>query len=191
MCRAKVTLSNWAKSFCPISVLSFNNSLRSDKVLSFQKKLSLCPYGLHQSWAPFPALKYKRVVVSIAYVAPNGEMLLKQGDDGMCELPSECFAIGNLLLSSPGRVIAREFGFEPQMLLDVRLARQVKVLGMQSEEGGDYDVLMTAPVSYLKRLQGLYFKDYSELMSRVHDIDSPVFVAAKALGWPQPEIVTI
>lgn len=159
-------------------------------MLSFQKKLSPCKYGLNESWAPFPATKYKRVIVSVAFVAPHGELLLKQGDDGKLVLPSECFAMGNLLLGSPGRVVMKNFGLEPQVLLDARFGRSVKVLGMQAEEGGDYDVLMTAQVTYLRRLQGLYVKTYSELVSRVDDEDSPVFAAAKALGWQLPEMAT-
>lgn len=159
-------------------------------MLSFQKKLSPCKYGLNESWAPFPATRYKRVIVSVAFVGPRGELLLMQDDDGKLVLPSECFVIGHLLLGSPGRVVTKSFGLEPQVLLDARSSRSIKVLGMQAEEGGDYDVLMTAQVSYLRRLQGQYFKTYSELVSRVEDGDSPVFAAVKALDWQLPEMAT-
>ncbi len=158
-------------------------------MLSVQKKLSLCPYGLHQSWAPFPASKYKRVVVSIVFLTSCNELLLKQDETGKFILPTEKFIIGNLLLGAPGRVIAKEFGVNPEMMLDVRSGRQIKVLGLQAKEGGDYDVLMTAPVLRLSYLQKRY-KTYVELVSQAEEPDSSILVAAKAFGWQQSELAT-
>jgi hypothetical protein len=89
----------------PVLVLnSSTNSLRSEKVLSVQKELFPCPIGLHESWVP-QAAKFKRVVVSVAFMTMRNELLLKQDASGKFVLPSEHFPASDLLLSAPLRVL--------------------------------------------------------------------------------------
>lgn len=116
--------------------------------MSGQQQLSPCRIALHESWANFPAKDYKRVLVFVAFLTPEGELLLTKDKEGNWGMPYEHFLRRDILRAVPERLIEKSLGIDLQQ---IRVFSQVKLLGA-CEIGSDYCVVLLTRISVLFRL---------------------------------------
>lgn len=154
-------------------------------MLSIQKVLVSCDHGLHESTTQW---RGRRVHVYVAYVTTENALLLRfDNKTGKLMLPFESLSPGNLLLGSPMRVAARSFDMPPGEVLSKRQNDRAKILGMQQDSDGGLDILMSVGVVKLTALEALYVSGYEDLMQKVTDLNAPVYMAAKSIGWQGPD----
>ena len=148
--------------------------------MSGQQQLSSCRVALQESWANFPVKQYDRVLVFVALLTPKQEILLTEDGDGNWGLPHERFAMRDMLLRVPERVVNRSVGLDPRQQLAADSSK-IKLLGA-CEIGRDYCVVLSMPIAHQVRhpkcryVAGAALQPYAEQQQ----IITPV---AHHFGW--------
>lgn len=153
--------------------------------MSGQQQLSPCAIGLNEAWARFPACNYDRILVFVALITPQQELMLAEDEEGNWGLPYERFLMRDMLRAVPERVFARKLGLDPgQVGADFS---KIRLLGT-CDIGRDHCVVLSMPIGHPIRrpkwryVAGTALQPYAEQQQIITPLAAKLWPQAMAMN---------